>query len=123
MIPLSLSTTPFGLRLMPDRFISQKIQQVDFDSGKQPVSFKHGSRLYQVIKILKQWQDYDYSPVAPKRNWRSRHHRNYYRILVDSGQCFELYCDRGTRLGSPKQWVLVREILDRDTQKRDHRVQ
>ena len=35
MIPLSLSTTPFGLRLMPDRFISQKIQQVDFDSGSE----------------------------------------------------------------------------------------
>jgi hypothetical protein len=100
---------------MPDRFISQKIRQVDFDSGKQLVSFKLGSRFYQVAKILKQWQDYDYSPLAHKRDWRSRHHRNYYRVIVDTGQCFELYCDRGTRLESPKSWVLVREIMDHET--------
>ena len=104
-----------GLKLMPNRFISQKIQHVDFDSEKHLVSFKLGPRIYQVVKILRQWQDYDYSPLTPKRNWRSRHHRNYYRIVVNTGQCFELYCDRGTRLESPKQWVLVREILDRDT--------
>ncbi len=100
---------------MPNRFLSQKIQRVDFDSGKNLVSFKLGSRLYRVVKILKQWQDYDYSPLAPKRDWRSRHHRNYYRIIVDTGQCFELYCDRGTSLKSPKSWVLIREIIDDET--------
>ena len=100
---------------MPDRFISKNIQQVEFDSGKQLVSFKLGSRFYKVAKILKQWQDYDYSPLTHKRDWRSRRHRNYYRIIVDTGQCFELYCDRGTRLESPKNWVLVREIMDRET--------
>jgi hypothetical protein len=100
-------------RSMSDRFISKKIHHVQFNSEQQLVSFKAGSHFYPVKKVLKQWQDYDYSPLAPKRDWRSRHHRNYYRVLTETGRCFELYCDRGTRLESPKSWILVREIMDR----------
>jgi hypothetical protein len=97
---------------MSDCFIGKKMNQVYIDSDKQIISFKAGSHLFKVKKILRQWQDYDYSPLAPRRDWRSRHHRNYYRILTESGQCFELYCDRGTRLESSKEWILVREILN-----------
>ena len=102
---------------MTDRFIGIKINQVRVNSEKQLVSFKAGLKSYQVKKIRKQWQDYDYSPLAPKRDWRSRRHRNYFRILTKNGQCFDLYCDRGTRLDSPKEWILVREILNHTSEK------
>lgn len=102
---------------MLDRFIGKKLNQVHIDSDKHLVSFKAGSSSFKVKKILRQWQDYDYGPLAPKRDWRSRRHRNYYRILTETGQCFELYCDRGTRLETPKEWILVREILKYKTEK------
>jgi hypothetical protein len=34
-------------------------------------------------------------------------------VETESGECFELYCDRGTKLGAPKHWVL-QAALDMD---------
>ena len=74
------------------------------------MKFDWDGEMFIVEKILKQWHDFDYNPISPKKNWRSRRHRNYFKVLTRSGRCFELYCDRGTKLDSIRHWVLSREI-------------
>jgi hypothetical protein len=95
------------------RFVGEGLRDVRTEKGGCPVSFFWGGREYRVAEMLSQWHDFDYSRLAPKRDWRSRRHRNYYQIRTESGECFELYCDRGTKLGAPKHWVLA-AVMERD---------
>jgi hypothetical protein len=88
------------------RFIGQKLTDVRTGEGGCPVCFSWGGREYRVVELLKQWQDYDYSPLAPRRDWRTRRHRNAFHVRAESGDYFELTCDRGTKLGAPKIWTL-----------------
>jgi hypothetical protein len=92
------------------RFIGKTLKQVKTTQGGEPQAFQWENETFLVEKIMKQWQDFDYSPLSHKKNWRTRRHRNVYQVSTPSGRCFELYCDRGTKLGSRKQWVLSREI-------------
>ena len=93
-----------------DKFLGDTLREVEVEKGGSPLSFCWDGQVYRIEKILKQWHDFDYSPLSPKKNWRSRRHRNYFRVATETGETFELYCDRGTRLGVRKTWVLVREL-------------
>ncbi len=95
------------------RFIGESLRSVQTQKGGRPVSFSWNGREFRVVEVLKQWHDFDYSPLAPKRDWRTRRHRNYFQVRTDSGEWFELYCDRGTKLGAAKHWVL-HAALDAD---------
>lgn len=95
------------------RFIGDTLRNVQTEKGGTPVSFAWNNQKYRVKTLLKQWQDYHFSPLAPRKDWRSRRHRNYFQVETESGECFELYCDRGTKLGAPKHWVL-QAALDAD---------
>jgi hypothetical protein len=86
------------------------VTQVRTAPGGQPQSFQWNGELWIVDKIVKEWQDFDYSPLSPKKDWRTRRHRNYFHVSTQSGRSFELYCDRGTKLGSRKTWVLSKEL-------------
>jgi hypothetical protein len=97
------------------RFIGDKLTDVRTGEGGCPVSFSWGGREYRVGELLKQWQDYDYSPVAPRRDWRTRRHRNAFHVRAESGDCFELTCDRGTKLGALKIWTL-QAVLEMDSE-------
>ena len=99
------------------RFIGKPLKEVRQEVGGCPVSFSWNGREYRVAELVKQWQDFDYSPLAPRRDWRTRRHRNYYRVRTESGERFELTCDRGTKLGAPKHWVL-QAMLESDEVKK-----
>jgi hypothetical protein len=75
------------------------------------MSFEWEGQVMVVEAVLKRWQDFDYRPLSPKKNWRSRRHRNCFHVQTRSGRSFELYCDRGTKLGSKKVWVISRELV------------
>jgi hypothetical protein len=97
------------------RFICEPLKSVETEKGGVPVSFKWKNREYRVDSVLRQWQDYDYSSVALKKTWRTRRHRNYFRVRTDSGATFEIYCDRGTKLAAGKHWVMASELGQGET--------
>jgi hypothetical protein len=92
--------------------------RVRTEMGGRPVSFQWKGRECRVTELLKQWQDFDYSALAPRRNWRTRRHRNYFQVRTETGGCYELYCDRGTKLVSPKHWVL-QSVLEEEKSVQD----
>ncbi len=94
------------------RFICEPLGSVETEKGGVPVSFKWKSREFRVNSVLRQWQDYDFSPLVHKKTWRTRRHRNYFRVRTDSGADFEMYCDRGTKLDDKKHWVMAAELGD-----------
>ena len=97
-----------------ETFLGHTLQNVEVDRGGVPLSFYFNKQRHRIVGVHKQWHDFDFSPMSPRKNWRSRRHRNYYQVITDTGQYFEIYCDRGTRLGAPKTWVLVRELAKRE---------
>ena len=99
------------------RFVGDTLHHVRTEKGGRPVSFEWKGRECQVIEMLKQWQDFDYRALAPRRNWRTRRHRNYFQVRTESGECYELYCDRGTKLVSPKHWVLQSVVEENEEKK------
>lgn len=103
-----------------EKFIGNMLKGVEVEEGGVPKAFHWDGKEYCIEKIIKKWHNFDYSPLSPKKNWRSRRHRNYYRVITETGEYFEMYCDRGTRLGAPKVWVLLRELEQErtDTEKK-----
>jgi hypothetical protein len=91
-------------------FIGKTLTQVRTAPGGQPRSFQWNGECWTVDSVVKEWQDFDHSSLSPKKDWRSRRHRNYFHVLTPSGRSFELYCDRGTKLGAKKTWVLSKEL-------------
>jgi hypothetical protein len=94
-------------------FIGETIEVTQGEAGPAPVSFEWRGRRYAVQRVLVSWQDTGYGTTGPRsRNWRTRHHRNYYHVECDAGQRFELYLDREA-VPSPqkrarRRWTLVR---------------
>jgi len=78
--------------------------------GGRPIRFVWRNQKYQITRILREWHDFDFHPLAPRKNWRTRRHRNYFHVQTESGQCFELYCERGTKRDSAKRWILLFEL-------------
>ncbi len=77
-----------------DEFIGREIQVHCEGSVKIPVAFRLDDREYQVEAIVDEWQDWGFGKTDRQRNWRTRHHRNYYRVRTTEGELFEIYCDR-----------------------------
>lgn len=91
----------------PKQLIAETLSSIKTELGGRPMGFVWRNRKYKVIRILREWHDFDFSPLAPRKNWRTRRHRNHFQVQTDSGACFELYCERGTKLESKKRWVLL----------------
>lgn len=90
---------------MGEKFIAEPIKVVyDFDSLK-PVSFTWDKKEYKIAELINAYQDFGFSSVGPKKkNWRIRHHRNYYIIKTADGEKFRLYLDRAK---GKRQWILL----------------
>jgi hypothetical protein len=95
-------------------FVGRRIEVVTGGKVREPVSFRLGGREYEVAEVLETWQDHGFGMAAPlKKNWRLRHHRNYYRVRTKDGEVFEIYLDRtrvGLRHGQPRKWYLYRKL-------------
>jgi len=98
----------------PGEFIGKPIQVRMTGEVRVPVSFLLEDREYEVAEILETWQDHGFGMASPlKKNWRLRHHRNYFRVRTTEGDVFELYLDRtrvGLSAGAPRRWFLYRRL-------------
>jgi hypothetical protein len=98
----------------PGEFIGRPIEVQTTGEVRLPASFRLGDREYEVEEILETWQDHGFGMASPlKKNWRLRHHRNYFRVRTTKGEVFELYLDRtrvGLRAGAPSRWFLYRRL-------------
>jgi hypothetical protein len=97
---------------MTAQFIGEKI---DVDTGgtiKQPVAFQWQGKTFRVTAIIATWFDWGFSPGAKQRDWRTRRHRNYFRVRADSGDVFEIYLDRAR---GPGEWYLYQKLDEGET--------
>jgi hypothetical protein len=75
----------------------------------KPLSFRWKGETYEIQEIEHSWQDYGQPSTGPRKtNWRTRRHRNYYRVKADDGNVYEIYLDRS---GNRRQWYLGKRII------------
>lgn len=90
---------------MPE-FISEPIEVQAGDNLTAPASFVWQGRNFRVLAVVESWQDHGFGATHPvARNWRTRRHRNYYRVRAEDGRLYELYLDRGA---GQRRWYLYR---------------
>jgi hypothetical protein len=76
--------------------------------GTAPTALAWNDTTVQVVEILSEWQDFGFGGTHPSaRTWRTRRHRNYYRVLCDNGHTYEIYLDRGSER---RQWHVYRQV-------------
>lgn len=91
------------------RFIDERIEVETEGAIRQPKAFVWRGQHVPVTEIIHAWSDWGFSPAATQRNWRTRRHRNYYRLRAKDGRVFEIYLDRGTKPGR-ESWYLLQEL-------------
>ncbi len=102
---------PFQLA-QRSRFYGERINVEMVSQSFYPSAFVwHGQR-YVINRIIHSWPDSGYAKFTPgKRNWRLRHHRNYFVVRTDGGRVFKMYHDRGVKKESPRVWILNEELF------------
>jgi hypothetical protein len=97
---------------MPERFFGREIEVVTGGEVKAPVSFTLDGRENAIKEVLEFWPDAGFGTAETNRNWRTRHHRSYYRVKTADGEVYEMYFDRGTNLRHPefRKWFLTQRV-------------
>ena len=94
------------------RFHSERIKVERVSQSFHPSAFVWRSQRYVINKIIHSWPDSGYGrSTSNKRDWRSRHHRNYFVVRTDGGRVFKIYHDRGVKKESPRVWILNEELF------------
>jgi len=92
---------------MPE-FYSENIEVIRDEITKNPVSFVWRDNEYKIKEVIASWPDYSYSKSGAKRKrWWHRRHRNYYRVLTEEEEVFEIYFDRGSK---KEEWILYARL-------------
>lgn len=92
---------------MPE-FISEEIEVNREEKTRNPVSFVWRGRERKIKEIIAFWPDFSYPKSGAKRKrWWQRKHRNFYRILTEEEEVFEIYFDRGSKR---EVWILYTKI-------------
>jgi hypothetical protein len=97
---------------MPERYFAREIEVVTGGDLKEPVSFRFEGREYKITEVLEAWPDYGFGISETSKTWRTRHHRNYYRVKTTGGDIYEMYYDRGTNMKHPefRKWYLTQRL-------------
>lgn len=94
-------------RAIPE-FIGQPVEVFFAAKPGPPRAFTWEGRTLAVVEVLEHWQDYGFGSTHPAaRNWRTRRHRNYYRLRAEDGHIYDLYLDRGAKR---PRWYLYRRV-------------
>jgi len=94
------------------RFYGERIEVETLNRSFYPSAFVWRGQRYVINKIIHSWPDSGYAKSTPnKRDWRLRHHRNYFVVRTDGGRVFKIYHDRGVKKGSPRVWILSEELF------------
>ncbi len=99
---------------MAAEFIGENIDVTTAGEPREPASFVWRDQTHVVTEVLFAWSDWGFNPAAKQRNWRSRRHRNYYRVRTDGGLVYEIYLDRGTKPGR-EAWILYQQLNEDST--------
>ncbi len=93
-------------------FYSERIKVETADQSFYPTAFTWHEKRYAITQIVDSWQDWGHgSCPLNKKNWRLRHHRNYFIVQTNTNQVFKIYHDRGVKKGFPRIWILNQELL------------
>jgi hypothetical protein len=97
---------------MPERYFGRQIEVTTRGDVRVPVSFRLDDRDHVITEVLESWPDYGFSRSETNKTWRTRHHRNYFRVKTADGAIYEIYYDRGTNLKHPefKKWFLAQKL-------------
>lgn len=96
-----------GVMLVP-YFIGKPAKVECSPGGTAPTALAWNDTTVQVVEILSEWQDFGFGGTHPSaRTWRTRRHRNYYRVLCDNGHTYEIYLDRGSER---RRWHVYRQV-------------
>jgi len=94
------------------RFYGERIEVETVNQSFHPSAFIWRGQRYVINKIIHSWPNSGYAKSTPnKRNWRLRHHRNYFVVGIDGGRVFKIYHDRGVKKESPRVWILNEELF------------
>jgi hypothetical protein len=92
---------------MPE-FFSDEIEVTRDDKTRSPISFTWRGKEYRIKEVIAFWPDFSHSESGSKRKtWWQRRHRNYYRVLTESEEIFEIYLDRGSKT---EAWILYTKL-------------
>jgi hypothetical protein len=92
---------------MPE-FYSDEIEVMKDQENKNPVSFIWRGKEYKIKEVIAFWPEFSQSKSGAKRTrWWQRRHRNYYRVLTEEEEVFEIYYDRGAKR---KVWILYTRL-------------
>jgi hypothetical protein len=94
------------------RFIDEEIVVKVTGEMPVPTEFTWRADKHDIVRIVFQWPDWGFAAGSSQRNWRTRRHRNYYRVETTDGDLWEIYLDRNTPDGSTR-WFLYQQ-LDRE---------
>jgi hypothetical protein len=97
---------------MPERYFGRQIEVATGGDVRAPVSFHLDGREHVIVEVLESWPDYGFSHSETNKTWRTRRHRNYFRVKTGDGDIYEIYYDRGTNLKHPefKKWFLTQKL-------------
>lgn len=94
---------------MTSDFIGAQIEVTTTGELREPASFTWRDQTHVITEVLFAWSDWGFNPAAKQRNWRSRRHRNYYRVRTEGGSVYEMYLDRGIKPGR-EAWILYQQL-------------
>ena len=90
------------------QFYCEPIQVETGDKLYLPAAFSWRGNRYLVLEVMESWQDWGFGGTETrKKSWWLRHHRNYFLVRTDGNEVFKIYCDRGTKMGARRQWILL----------------
>jgi hypothetical protein len=93
---------------MTPQFLSEEIEVVRDETTRNPVRFVRKGEEYRIKEIIAFWPDFSFPKSgAKKKRWWQRRHRNYYRVLTEGEEVFEIYLDRGSKKES---WILYAKL-------------
>jgi hypothetical protein len=100
---------------MAERYFGRQIEVITKggeNDPKIPVSFELDGREHIIIEVMESWPDYGFSKSETSKTWRTRHHRNYYRVKTAEGEVYEIYYERGVNLKNPefKKWYITQRL-------------
>ena len=92
---------------MPE-FFSDEIEVTRDDKTRNPVSFTWRNKEHRIKEVIAFWPDFSHSESgSKKKRWWQRRHRNYYRVLTENEEVFEIYFDRGAKA---EKWILYTRL-------------
>lgn len=98
---------------MTPQFFSREIAVTVSGPINTPATFRLDDREYVIAEILGARPDHSFGQsTTGLRRWWQRRHRNYFLVKTTTGEVFEIYYDRGTKLSHPerKKWYLYRQL-------------